>query len=236
MGLNITHYNPPPAPTSQAVVPQSRAVVTTSSGPVSGIGNVGIRRAEIKQGIREVTVCKDQTGKVGISFHAQSKGIFICYVKKGSPAATAGLRFGDQILSINGEAVAGYSDDKVNKIVKKAPSDRIVLAVRDRPFERTITMQKDSSNHVGFAFKDGEIKQIVKDSSAARNGILIDHYITEVNGQNVIGLKDKAIGDIFSESPRTITVTIMLKVVYDHMLKNMGSKLKKSMDHSIPDV
>ena len=150
-------------------------------------------------------MCKDQTGKVGISFHAQSKGIFICYVKKGSPAATAGLRFGDQILSINGEAVAGYSDDKVNKIVKKAPSDRIVLAVRDRyiltifrfffifqssrPFERTITMQKDSSNHVGFAFKDGEIKQIVKDSSAARNGILIDHYITEVNGQNVIGLK-----------------------------------------------
>ena len=50
-------------------------------------------------------------------------------------------------------------------------------------------MQKDSTNHVGFAFKDGEIKQIVKDSSAARNGILIDHYITEVNGQNVIGLK-----------------------------------------------
>ena len=50
-------------------------------------------------------------------------------------------------------------------------------------------MQKDSSNHVGFAFNNGEIKQIVKDSSAARNGILIDHYLTEVNGQNVIGLK-----------------------------------------------
>lgn len=50
-------------------------------------------------------------------------------------------------------------------------------------------MQKDSSNHVGFAFKDGEIKTIVKDTSAARNGILTDHYLTEVNGQNVIGLK-----------------------------------------------
>lgn len=58
-----------------------------------------------------------------------------------------------------------------------------------RPFERTITMQKDSANHVGFAFRDGEIKTIVKDSSAARNGILTDHFITEVNGQNVIGLK-----------------------------------------------
>ena len=50
-------------------------------------------------------------------------------------------------------------------------------------------MQKDSTNHVGFAFKDGEIMTIVKDSSAARNGILTDHYLTEVNGQNVIGLK-----------------------------------------------
>jgi syntenin-1 len=97
-------------------------------------------------------------------------------------------------------------------------------------------MQKDSSNHVGFAFRDGEIKTIVKDTSAARNGILIDHYLTEVNGQNVIGLKDKQIGDIFSESPRTITITIMPKFVYDHMMKNMGSKLKKQMDHSIPDV
>ena len=50
-------------------------------------------------------------------------------------------------------------------------------------------MQKDSTNHVGFAFRDGEIISIVKDSSAARNGLLIDHFLTEVNGQNVIGLK-----------------------------------------------
>ena len=50
-------------------------------------------------------------------------------------------------------------------------------------------MQKDSTNHVGFAFRNGEIKTITKDSSAARNGILVDHYLTEVNGQNVIGVK-----------------------------------------------
>ena len=62
-------------------------------------------------------------------------------------------------------------------------------SIHSRPFERTITMQKDSSNHVGFAFSNGEVKQIVKDSSAARNGILTDHYIVEVNGQNVIGIK-----------------------------------------------
>lgn len=108
--------------------------------------------------------------------------------------------------------------------------------MRDRPYERTITVQKDSSNHVGFTFNNGEIKNIVKDSSAARwgtmivmswdhccclhrNGVLTDHYLCEVNGQNVIGLKDKEIGEVFSESPRTVTITIMPKFIYDHMMK-----------------
>lgn len=58
-----------------------------------------------------------------------------------------------------------------------------------RPFERTITLQKDSAGTVGFVFKENKITAIVKDSSAARNGLLIDHHMVEVNGQNVIGLK-----------------------------------------------
>ena len=49
--------------------------------------------------------------------------------------------------------------------------------------------------------------------------MLTDHYLCEVNGQNVIGLKDKEIGEIFGESPHTVTVTIMPKFIYDHMMK-----------------
>lgn len=50
-------------------------------------------------------------------------------------------------------------------------------------------MHKDSSGHVGFIFKSGNITSLVKDGSAARNGLLTAHYICEINGQNVIGLK-----------------------------------------------
>lgn len=71
-------------------------------------------------------------------------------------------------MQINGEIIAGYKSDKSSKIIKKAPGEKIILAVRDRPYERTITMQKDSANHIGFSFNSGEIKAIVKDSSAAR--------------------------------------------------------------------
>ena len=52
-------------------------------------------------GVREVTVCKDQKGKCGISFFSQSKGVFVVFVAKGSPAAMAGIRFGDQILTVS---------------------------------------------------------------------------------------------------------------------------------------
>ena len=67
--------------------------------------------------------------------------------------------------------------------------DFFQLVIRDRPFERTITLQKDSSGHVGFNYKNGKITHLLKDSSAARNGLLIDHQICEVGGQSVVGMK-----------------------------------------------
>jgi syntenin-1 len=222
-------------PPGQVVAPSGATGANQMVAPVSGTREVGMLRSEIRQGVREVVLCKAENGKVGLAVKAVSKGVFVAFVYKGSPAAMAGLRFGDQILQINGITVAGYDDSKVNNLIKKAAPQRIVLAVRDRPFERTITLQKDSSGHIGFAFKDGEVKQIVKDSSAARNGILIDHNLVEVNGQNCVGLKDKEVHALFDASSRTVTITIMPAFVYKHMVAKMGS-LKKYMDHSVPEL
>ena len=83
-------------------------------------------------GIREVVLCKDAKGKCGVSFHSESKGVFVCFVQNGSPAAMAGLRFGDQILQVNGEVVAGWNEDKMCKFIKKASAEKITFAVRDR--------------------------------------------------------------------------------------------------------
>nr|XP_054773022.1 syntenin-1-like isoform X1 [Lytechinus pictus] len=226
----------------QAVVPRPAGTVAAPSqnnvvAPVTGNQNLGVARSEIKQGIREVVVCKDGSNKIGLRVRDVSKGIFITFVMKGSPASMGGLRFGDQILQINGENVAGYSKDKAMGVLKKASPSSIKLAIRDRPFERTITLQKDSAGYVGFVFKNGKITKIAKDTSAARNGLLIDHAILEINGQNVIGLKDKEISQILDGCGRTITLTIMPNCFYDHMMKSMASSLvKSSMDHSIPEI
>lgn len=143
--------------------------------PLSG-SSVGLARAATTNGIRELILCKDGKGKV-------------CVVVKDSPAVMAGLWFGDQILQINGTTVAGFSVDDVHKLLKKSSHNNISVVIRDRPFERTVTLHKDSSNCIGFQFKNGKISSIVKDSSAARNGLLIEHQLLEVDGQNVVSWK-----------------------------------------------
>ena len=61
------------------------------------------------------------------------------------------LRFGDQILQVNGVNLAGFSSDKVHEILKKASENNVVMVVRDRPFERAVTLHKVLwSRSVGF--------------------------------------------------------------------------------------
>lgn len=245
MGLSLSR-DVPPEITALATISQNQVAVPQPVGtggflsnmvaPISG-SSVGLKRAHVSHGIREVILCKDKKGKVGLRVQAINQGIFVVLVQANSPAALAGLRFGDQLLTINDEVVAGYSVDKVHTLIVKASTERIVMAVRDRPFERTVTMHKSSTGHVGFAFRDGRIISLVKDSSATRNGLLVDHQLLEVNGQNVVGIKDPEITKIIESAGNVITVTVIPSFVYDHMIKHTsGGMLKKLMDHSIPDM
>jgi len=246
MGLDISPAVVAGLTSQYAVaVPQPTAVAVprASTGPLAGMiaplssQSLGLQRAQVTHGIRELTLCKDASGKVGVRVQAISKGVFVCLVMKGSPAALAGLRFGDQILQVNGTSVAGFSMEEVHSLLRKGPVNGISVVVRDRPFERTVTLHKDSVGHVGFHFKNGKITGLVKDSSAARNGLLTDHHLLEVNGQNVVGVKDKDITAVIAEGGSIITVTIVPSFIYEHMVKKMASSLLKgSMDHSIPAV
>ncbi|XP_014244142.1 syntenin-1-like [Cimex lectularius] len=202
--------------------------------PLSG-NSLGFKRANVTNGIRELFLCKDKDGKVGVRVASVNSGIFVCLVTKGSPAEMGGLRFGDQILQVNGTIVAGFSVDQVHKLFKKAPVNEVVVVVRDRPFERTVILHKNSLGHVGFQFKKGEIVTLVKDSSASRNGLLTQHQLLEVDGQNVVGLKDKEITAIIEAAPSPLTVTIIPVNIYEHIINKMSPNLMKNlMSHSIP--
>ncbi|KAJ8413319.1 hypothetical protein AAFF_G00093150 [Aldrovandia affinis] len=242
MGLNLTEeavlqaFSGVPAEDYSGQIATRSSALSYRSAPITG-NDCGVRRAEIKQGVREVILCKDMEGKIGLRLKSVDNGVFVQLVQANTAAALGGLRFGDQVLQINGENCAGWSTDKAHKVLKNAAAERISFVVRDRPFERTVTLHKDLNGQLGFIFKKGKITFIVKDSSAARNGLLTDHHICEVNGQNVIGLKDPQISDILNSAGNVITITVTPTVIFEHMMKKMSSSIVKSlMDHSIPEV
>ncbi|NWJ04738.1 SDCB2 protein, partial [Crypturellus undulatus] len=205
-------------PSGAAGAPGATVAPGQLVAPLSG-GDAGLRRAAIKPGLREIHLCKDERGKTGLKLKNIDQGIFVQLVKANSPAALVGLRFGDQVLQLDGRSCAGWSSDKAQRALRKASPEKIVMVVRDRPFQRTVTVHKDSSGNVGFAVKKGQVVSLSKDGSAARNGLLTHHYICEVNGQNVIGLKDKQLQEVLAGAGRVVTLTIIPAVIYEHMVK-----------------
>lgn len=233
---NMPEYSLVNRTTMAVSIPAQPGPLAGMIAPLSG-QSLGLQRAQVSNGIRELLLCKDKDGKIGLRVHDVNNGIFVCLVSQNSPAALAGLRFGDQILSINDVSVAGYTMEQVHKIFRNAAINGIRVVIRDRPFERTVTMHKDSTGYIGFQFKNGKIIALVKDSSAARNGLLTEHQILEVNGKNVVGLKDKDITAEIENGGNIITITIIPSYLYDHMIKKMNNSLLKTlMDHSVPDV
>ncbi|TNN12997.1 Syntenin-1, partial [Schistosoma japonicum] len=174
---------------------------------------------DIKPGVRFVNLCKNELGKVGIQLKDIQKGIFVSFVEGFSPAALGGVRFGDQVLEINDVLVTGLTGSRSMEILKNSSPNNIKLALRDRPFERVITVHKDNLGSIGIQIRNGLIKAIVKDSSAARNGILINHQVIEINGQNVVGLKDKDLLQHMEEAKSPLKVTIIPKRFYDKLTR-----------------
>lgn len=232
MGLHLDDVYSIGAQSSAVSVPGKSSMVA----PLSGYSQA--HKLQPSNAIRPVVICKDSNGKVGLRLASVQGGVFVVLVYAASPAAMAGLKFGDQILEINDIPVAGYSMQKVHDLIKKASPDELRFAVRDRPFERTVTLHKDQNGLVGFIFnKYGRIVSIVKDSSAARNGLLIDHNILEINAQNIVGLDETDIRTIIDNCGDVVILTIMPSKIYEAMIKQTDLKLlRRNMDHTAPEV
>ena len=63
-------------------------------------------------------LCKDGQGKVGLRVQTYKKGVFVSLVVPGSPAAMAGLKFGDQLLTLGNSELAGRSMDCVHCMLR----------------------------------------------------------------------------------------------------------------------
>lgn len=168
----------------------------------------GLQPAPVKNGIREVTIHIKGNDGAGLWVTSMNHGIFIEFVQKNSAADLAGLRCGDQILQLHGTNVFDHSEEKIYSIL--AFYKDLTVVIRNRPFEQTITLHKDSSGSPGFYFMNGNIVAIRKDSSAERNGLLVGHKLLQINGKDVVGMKDDDIMSILcNDKEPIIEVTIL---------------------------
>ena len=122
---------------------------------------------------RWVVLCKDGQGKVGLRVSTYNKGVFVVLVVPGSPAAMAGLRFGDQLLTLGRTELAGRTADCVNCLLRRGSVNNIVLGVRDRPLARSLLLHKDRAGRLGVKVKAGRVAAIAVNSSAARQGVTV---------------------------------------------------------------
>ncbi|VDM03499.1 unnamed protein product [Schistocephalus solidus] len=225
---------PDPSSSGTAVAPAPGSAVAPVQPGVSG-SLVKRNPTTVTNAVRELTLHKDKKGRLGIQLRDLDAGIIVSYVECEGAAALGGLRFGDQVLSINGVLVAGFSGPKAMDLVKRSPSN-VVFVIRDRPLERNITLTKNSNGTVGIVVKHGKVSGIVKDSSAARNGVLVDHHILEVDGRNVVGMSDKKIAEYLDLMGPTVNITVMPSFFFDHLVKKLGRSDLKNMDRSAPVV
>lgn len=71
---------------------QNTTTASNVSAMIAPLSNqtVGLKRAQVTHGIREVTVCKTGDNKIGLRVKDINNGIFITLVCKDSPAAMVG--------------------------------------------------------------------------------------------------------------------------------------------------
>merc|ERR1712038_1280089 len=125
---------------------------TQISGPLSSSGLVApisslspaSQRSPVNHAIRSVILCKDGDGKVGLRVKSIDKGVFVALVTKGSPAAMGGLRFGDQILQINGENVVGLNDKSVQEIIESGGAVVTVTVIPSMLFKHMVKNMSQS--------------------------------------------------------------------------------------------
>lgn len=167
--------------------------------------------------VRELTFESDHKGQMGLVLINDFRGsTFAAYVEAGSPAAKAGLRFGDQIISRNDQLTTG-KELFLSKLPASSdiywvgePYEKVSYVVRKSPFEQTVELAPGDWSQVGITLIRGKIFNVEKDSNAARAGLLTDMNIIKVNGKYVIGLEDDAIKRQLKESAAHGTTLTLL--------------------------
>jgi len=141
----------------------------------------------------------------------------IGYVKPGSPAAQAGLRYADRIVAIDGEPVDGWS--RLQEKIRAHAGEALILeieragtrkAVRIVPavHEETNLIETVKQGRIGIAAapRTAEITVVSPDSPAGRAGLKTFDKVVKLGGASVDDYEDLAAKLASSDQPLHLEV------------------------------
>ena len=191
----------------------------------------------IRDGVKMLVVYRPPhqgKGDFGFKITVMDSGVYVIHIEAEGPAVRGGLKYGDQILRIGQAYCSGMLHSHVEGLIEES-GDELILFVRDRPNEKMYTLLRDSNGYFGFRIRGAQIIEVVKGSSAARNGIPTNHFITEINGQNVVGWNDDRLRTCMDGAAvdGSVTFTLLHERAYKDLVRDLGDALFSSMDHSL---
>ena len=78
---------------------------------------------------------------IGVQIQRHDDGVYIKSVVEGTPAARAGLRYGDRIVEVDGQDARDWSSDEVSKHVRGERSKAVELKVERAGEEAAVTVK-----------------------------------------------------------------------------------------------
>uniref|UniRef100_A0A182Y8D0 PDZ domain-containing protein n=1 Tax=Anopheles stephensi TaxID=30069 RepID=A0A182Y8D0_ANOST len=200
---------------TQNIKPVKRSSSTNAS-PVTSAATNRRKAQERIAAENELLIRKGEGGKIGVTGRRlQQEGkLLICAVARRSPAYMAGLRYGDEILSLENEPVSGVQLERVRELVRNNQRNSIKLRSKDKPGERYVTIARDVQKGFGFRFVNGEITFVRPNTVAERRGLERRLQIIEVNEEVVVGMQDEDIEAIIYANGDVVTLCVVPVKVY----------------------
>lgn len=189
----------------------------------------------VPHGIRELTLARSPTGKLGINLAPHSGGAIVTEVFASSPAHTSGKIFeGDKILSVNGMMYAAQrgmletaGDTVVLQVCQEgssSPSVRRVMSVSEgddaatsdtagQSNTRTVVLERRGSK-IGIDLDpdDTTILYVYPHSCAARSGLLFQgDRIVSIDGTATTSHEDSVV--LLKAAGNTVTLEVVSSIV-----------------------
>ncbi len=151
--------------------------------------------------------------RIGISPALSREISHILQYPDGAPAKEAGLRAGDEIIAINGEAVD--TGEKIREIEMTSPAKELTLTILRQGKKQEITVTSLSTYRflLGVSCASTKIEALQEESLAAKVGLKKGDMILKVNGSEVRGwiLLKEVLESASSEPQKEKTLELTIK-------------------------